>query len=51
MKDTVIIENEKLIKIIKFASEEISNKDDYATQDTIASHIVEKMKEVLKDDN
>ncbi len=51
MTDTIIIDKEKLAEIIKYASEEISKKEEGVSRDTISSHIVEKMKEVLADDN
>ena len=51
MKSTVVIDKEKLAEIIRYASEEITKKDEGVSRDTIAAHIAEKMKEVLADDN
>lgn len=51
MKETVMIDKDKLAEIIKYASNEISKKDEGVSKDTISSHIAEKMKEILKDDH
>ena len=49
--EPVLIDKDKLSEIIEFASKEIASKSEGVSNDTIASHIVTKMKEVLKDDN
>lgn len=51
MKDQVIIDKDKLAEIIKYSNDEISTRSEGVSKDTIASHIAEKMKEILKDDN
>lgn len=51
MNDQVIIDKDKLTEIIKFSNDEISTRNEGVSKDTIASHIAEKMKEILQDDN